>query len=345
MPIKDNTQFAHILGRIRSQEARMLNENEVERMIGSPNVKEAFKILNETGFSNHVLDIDNISEFQKVINAEMLETATFLKKLSPSGEYLNILWYTYDIHNIKTLLKGKLEKILKENIDELLSPLGNLDLEKLKNYFRTEGAHFPDTVFENHKVRFVETVKKIEAAYVKDDNFQMIDFALDKLYCELAYEIALESGDDFLRRLAVKSIDLFNIGALLRLKFKGTNTADIRPVFSPNGSLDIEELRALAKEDISDIPAMLKETDYKSMGNAIVEELETTKTTAKIDGLFENHMTDFIKEAKTVTYGIAPVIAYFRAKNNNAQIIRMVLLAKIAGLSTDLIKKNIRNLY
>ena len=64
-----------------------------------------------------------------------------------------------------------------------------------------------------------------------------------------------------------------------------------------------------------------------------------------IDELMQNHMIDFIKEAKSVTYGIAPVVAYFWAKKNNAQIIRMILLSKIAGLDSGLIKKHIRKLY
>ncbi|MDP4008338.1 MAG: V-type ATPase subunit [Candidatus Peregrinibacteria bacterium] len=343
--IKDDTQFAHILGRIRSQEAKMLNENEVERMIGATNVKEAFKVLNETGFSNHVLDIDNVSDFQKVINAEMLETANFLKKLSPCPEYLNVLWYMYDIHNIKTLLKGKFEKIWEGNIDELLNPLGSLDLDKLKAYFRTEGAHFPNTMFETHKVRFVETIKKIEAEYAKDENYQMIDFTLDKLYFELMSEIANESTDEFLIKFTIKNIDLFNIGALFRLKLKGVDADSIKKTFATGGILDVQELGVLTERNASDIPTLLKETHYKTLSNTIIEEFQTSKTMIKIDELGQNHMTDFVKEAKSITYGIAPVIAFFWAKNNNAQILRMILLAKIANINPELIKKHIRNLY
>lgn len=344
MAIQD-TQFAHVLGRIRSMEAHMLNENEIERMLGASNVKEAFKILNETSYSHHVLDVANVDEFQTVLDNELLDTAKMLRKLSPASEYLSVLWYLYDVHNVKTLLKGKLNKVWEEDIDGLLSNLGSLDLEKLKAYFRTEGAHFPDTVFEEHKVRFVETIRKVEAEYAKNENYLLIDLMFDKLYFELALEIAKDSGDAFLIEFMVKNVDLFNMGALFRLKFKETEAAEIKKVFADGGILDLGDMERLAEKNVSEIPALLKETHYKQIGQAIVEEFETSKTMIKIDEMSQNHLTDFVKQAKAVTYGIAPVVAFFWAKNNNAQIIRMILLAKIAGIKPEAVKPHIRSLY
>jgi len=341
----NDTQFAHVLGRIRSMESQMLNENEIERMLGASNVKEAFKILNETSYSNHVLDITNVDDFQKVIDAELLETATMLKKLSPAAEYLNVLWYIYDIHNIKTLLKGKLDKVWEGEINELLNSLGSLDLEKLKAYFRTEEAHFPDTVFEEHKVHFVEAIRKIEADYAKNEDYQMIDLMFDKLYFELTLEIAQNSGDAFLIEFMVRNVDLFNIGALFRLKFKNAEAAEIKKVFASGGKLELGDMERLAEKNTSEIPALLKETHYKQIGQAILEEFETQGSMIKIDEMSQNNLTDFVKLAKSITYGIAPVLAFFWAKNNNAQIIRMILLAKIAGIKPEAVKSHIRKLY
>ncbi|MBT6069375.1 hypothetical protein HOG48_06525 [Candidatus Peregrinibacteria bacterium] len=341
----NDTQFAHALGRIRSQEARMLNENEIERMIGVSDVKEAFKILNETGYSNHTLDIDKMDQFQEVIDAELLETAVMLKKISPQSEFLNILWYFYDIHNIKTLLKGKVEKIWEEDLDKLLSSLGSLDLEKLKAYFRTEGTSFPDTEFEGHTERFVETIRLVETTYAKDEDFQIIDLILDKLYLELALDIAIRSRDQFLTEFAVKNIDLFNIGSLFRMKLKNTEPEEIKKVFAAGGLLDKFELSVLAGKSITEIPNGLKETHYKAIGQRIAEECETSKTIATLEELTKNHVTDFIRTAKSVTYGIAPLIAFFWAKNNTAQIIRLILLSKISKIDPEIIRKHIRKLY
>ncbi len=344
MTLQD-TQFAHALGRIRSQEARMLNENEIERMIGADSVAEAFKILNETGFYNHTLDIENMENFQEVLDAELLENADMLKRICPDPKYLNILWYFYDIHNVKTLLKGKLEKIWEQDIDKLLSSLGSLDLEKLKNYFRVEGAHFPEIEFEGHKERFIETIRLTEAEYSKAEDIQVVDVLLDKLYFELILEIATLSGGQFLIDFAPKNIDLFNIGILFRSKLKGAEIEEMKALFATGGILDLFELSSLASKNISEIPNGLKETHYKAIGQRIAEECENNSSVMNAEELMKNHTMDFIRTAKAVTYGIAPLIAFFWAKVGTAQIIRLILLSKISGIDSEVTRKHVRNLY
>ena len=122
----DYSKFAYLTGRIRALETTLLSENEVERMVDSKSAKDAFRVLNELTYADFLGDINKIEEFQKVIDAGLQETKTLIRKLSPYKWFLNILWYRYDIHNIKTLLKAKIMGKSFENVESILIGMGNI---------------------------------------------------------------------------------------------------------------------------------------------------------------------------------------------------------------------------
>ena len=61
--------YAYAVARIRVLETHLLTKTELERMLGAADATEAYKVLNDLDYANHIGDIEHIENFQEVIEA------------------------------------------------------------------------------------------------------------------------------------------------------------------------------------------------------------------------------------------------------------------------------------
>ena len=61
--------------------------------------------------------------------------------------------------------------------------------------------------------------------------------------------------------------------------------------------------------------------------------------------LCDNAVNDYLKTARLVPFGDAPVVAYLAAKENEFTAIRILLTGKLAGLEPDTIRERLRDAY
>ena len=61
--------------------------------------------------------------------------------------------------------------------------------------------------------------------------------------------------------------------------------------------------------------------------------------------LCDDSVIDYIKDARFVSFGEAPVIAYLAAKEAEIVAIRIIMTGRLAGLPTDVIRERLREAY
>ena len=59
----------------------------------------------------------------------------------------------------------------------------------------------------------------------------------------------------------------------------------------------------------------------------------------------DNALTEFLKSAKMVSFGDAPVIAYLAAVENENTALRMILTGRLAGIAPENIRERLRVSY
>ena len=59
----------------------------------------------------------------------------------------------------------------------------------------------------------------------------------------------------------------------------------------------------------------------------------------------DNYLISFLKRAKYVVFGLEPVVAYLLARENEVKMIRMIMIGKLNGLATDLLRSRLRDIY
>lgn len=340
----ETTQFAQSAAWIRVLENQLLSDNEMERMILAHNARDAYKILNETDYSSHTGDIDNVESFEEVINSGLHDTKVLINKIAPQKWAFNILWYRYDFHNMKVLLKAKHSEKTYEEVERLLLSFGQVPATALKRYI-LDGEETSFDVPEEDEKYLKESIKLANTDYLKSNDPQLIDIVLDKRFCKLISKIAKKTENDFFVTMTKKYIDLKNIELFIRLKIQKRDESLLEKGFINRGYLEKYRFVDAFRKDINDFAENLKHTDYGTIIREAVKGYEEDNSFVKLDKASYDHLTNYIQRAKRIAIGPEPVFAYFWAKKNNALIIRSIMVAKLNGIEPEAIRTMIRNLY
>ena len=337
--------FAYSVGRIRSLESNLLSADEVERMVDAPDAKEAYRILNELDYASHVGE--DPENFQEVINAGLIDVKELLCKICPHKEILNLLWYRYDFHNIKTLLKGKLYGKGLDEVEEYLMNLGLIETDRLKDYIYegNKDAGFK-LINENDEREIKEGIQEAIKLYEDNDQDpQLVDLVLDRVYFTLVNELVEGYENDFLNDFINLNIDINNIKTFIRLKLQDRPATLLASGVIAGGGLEPSRFTDTYPEELSQFANSMAVTDYGDLIQNGIDSYEKNKSLIDLEKELENLQVEFIKKAKLVSFGPEPLLGFFWAKKNNAQIIRMIMLNKLAKTNPEIIRTKLRNLY
>ncbi len=343
------SQFSYATARVRSLEPMLLDMTDVERMLGAKEAKEAYKILNDTAYANHVGDIKKTEDFQEVIDAGLQDAKELLDRIVPDPLLLDILFLPFDFHNFKTVLKGLASDKGQEEIRGQLMTIGRIPVEAVEAFFfEKDHEYFPLDEALTNKIK--EGIKKTRLTYEKTSDPRFIDLLLDRVLFEILAEIAKKTGNSFVMKFVQKWIDLMNIKGFLRIKLLGqedffiTNNL-LDDVFLKGGTLPTYKFKDGMETDKNSLTGIFKGTDYESVVNRGLEAYEKHKSFLYLEKYAEELLIDFARGSRYVDSGPEAVLAYFFAKQNNARIIRMIMVGKLRGIPEEMLRDRIHKLY
>ncbi len=337
-------EYAFAIGRIRKLEKGLLNKDILDRMIKSSDIVSALKILMESDLNDYSFDLNNPADFEDSLNQELLHTYDIIKSISKVSTF-NFLYFTfaskYDFHNIKMLIKSKYLK--KDISDELFSPVGTIDIEKLN-------SAVIDEKYEDIPDSFEFLIKKTFSEYNKFKDPEMIDFVLDKeryimIFNKIREVEIIEEEELFLKRFIKINIDLNNIINCIRSKIRGEKKAFTRAFLIPEGDFKIENIVEIYDSPLSSWFEKLIHTDYKNMVETGVNYFQKNNSVMELEKQRDNFILNFSKIGKYITFGIEPLVGFITAKENDLKNIRIILSGKLNKLSPDEIKERVRDTY
>ena len=337
-------EYAFAIGRVRKLEKGLLNKDILDRMIKSSDIVSSLKILTESDLNNYYFDLNNPADFESSLNQELLHTYDIIKSISKVSTF-NFLYFTfaskYDFHNIKMLIKSKYLK--KDTSNELFSPIGTIDIEKLNSAVK-------DEKYEDIPDSFEFLIKKTCSEYNKFKDPEMIDFVLDKeryimIFNKIKEVEIIEEEELFLKRFIKINIDLNNIINCIRSKIRGEKKAFTRAFLIPEGDFKIENIVEIYDSPLSSWFEKLIHTDYKNIVETGVNYFQKNNSVMELEKQRDNFILNFSKIGKYITFGIEPLVGFITAKENDLKNIRIILSGKLNKLSPDEIKERVRDTY
>jgi len=343
--IANKHDFAYAVGVVRVLETFLLNENEVERMVLAQSAPDAFRILNESDYADNKAGISHPSDFQKVLDEGLTDIKKRMGEITPDKRVLRILWYWYDFHNIKVMVKGKLSGKPYSEIEPLLNQLGDIPIEALKTFIYLDSeASFH--IREQAEKYIKNKIRKIYALFeTEKKNPLVIDLYFDQKMMKMIYNIAMDSKNEFLIKYVQKLIDLNNIKLFFRMKSQQKDLKLYDLAFLWNGTIPFSKFKEAYKHDLGNLPDAMRFSTYATIIAEGYKQYEAEKSLIYLEKLVEDHLTTYIREAKLTPFGPEPLIAYFLAKRNNALVMRMILIHKLNNINPEEIRPRLRKLY
>lgn len=339
-----NNDYIYAVTLIQVLYNQLLDHNDVERMLGAKDAREAYRILNDTDYSTHIGDINKVEDFQEVVDAGLSDSRDLLRDITPNRWVLNLAWYKYDSHNAKTMLKAKLTGKTYEDIEDLIIPWGKIKPSALAEFI------FADEKIQlrmkgDEKPRLERAVRRGKELYEETGNLMLVDLHIDRAFLKVRQQIAQETGSKFLMKYIEAKTDIHNIMAFMRSKDEHLDPQIVmKRALTVGGSIRHDKYLDYLKEDWDTIANTFS---FSQFGDSITEGIEHFKTHGtfrEMERLLQNELLRLIYDSRFLPFGIEPLLNYWWLKEINAQIIRLIMVGKLNGIDQDILRKKLPRL-
>jgi V/A-type H+-transporting ATPase subunit C len=301
--------FICSVARMRALESTLLNDSQVERMLGAETAEDAFKILNDLDWAEFLPEANRPEEFNEVLYHGLLEVKHIIEgEVEHDGDF-DFLWLLFDLHNAKVLTKALLKEQDADSIKSKLSLLGSISRGSMRRI-----------IFEDEKIvgfewllPIIEDIKKDFEQNKKPEN---VEFMLEQAFFAKILNLVKESKSEMMHNFFIRMIDIKNIMSFLKRKntdFIIDGGSITKSSFDKNFVNNIHDfhLKEIVESEVEDNEV----SSYLSLENKLDEYLFEVLLPSKID-----------------SDNVNPIFAYFWQKKRNAEIIRAIMVAKLNGI-------------
>lgn len=325
--------YPYIFGLLKSLEARLLNQNDMERMIDAPSLEAAFRVFNDTEYADNLLEV-SARDFRKALDEDLKQTKQMYENLLNDSRLLAFLFSRFDFHNLKAIFKSKYGG---QDLKEEESQVGIVSSDTLRNYILS-GAKVD---LPAHLSLIIE---KAQNNFEKDSSPHNIDSFFDKEMFSHLDKTAKSIDNAFIYDFLKLQIALANIKIFLRAKRLKKDVKWLAEEIIPGGRIPKEEMLAsYDKEPKEALDACC--FYFENKFRPIIEEYFDSQSLWRLERAFENYELDFLKEAKRMAYGPEIAVAYYYAHKNALRQVRLIMTGKLNGVAPEEIKERLRELW
>ncbi|MFD3156406.1 V-type ATP synthase subunit C [Haloimpatiens sp. FM7330] len=331
----DRTIYGHAVSRLKVLETRLLDKTKINRMIDSSSADEALKVLNETEYAHYVSNLKRAEDYEVILSEELDRAYKLMYDVTPNKAIIDVISLKYDYHNIKVLLKGN---ALKKELDYLLVSVGTVPTELLKKSISEEYYGELSPVMR-------EAIEKTLLVFNADNDPQKIDIILDKyMYTEMLSK-ALSVEEEYIVDFVKIQIDITNIKTLLRVKKQNKDREFLDEVIIRGGKIDNDIFINSLNDSIENFTNKISHTDYYNILKVSMDESGKKGSINIFEKYSDNFIMNYIKEAKYVSFGPQPILAYIFAKEAEIKAIRTVMVGKLNNIAPEIIRERLRDIY
>lgn len=329
----DREKFIRASITTRVYEKNLLTSENLKRIIDTDNLEEALSSLNDTKYGELIQKIDRPEDYEKVLSQMLLDSYKAMIKISPDENLVHYLEEKYNFHNLKVLVK---ELIQDADYSSIYIDIGKIDLVKIKRNLKE------DLIDDD---RYLSYAKKALDLYKENKDPQDIDLSLDKDFYEKLLEDSKNLDYESLINFTKERIDLTNLKTLLRIKGQGQSVDLLEKALIDGGNIDKNLFRDSLNADKNSYSNLFfKEKSYPQVKKSM-EKDDLNKSMQNLEKVIDNHLMDFAKESKKVSYGPEVIMGYLISREMEIKNLRIILTAKLNSLSREFMEERMRDLY
>lgn len=326
---KNREEYLCLSAMLRAREPKLLNAERAGRMLDAPGYEEAAKLLSDCGYED--MSRMSIKEVEAALNNHRKEIFDEVSRLCPDREITGIFSMKYDYHNAKVIIKSEAMGISSGRLFSEGGRISPLQLEQL----------YAEEKYSSMPGKLGEAMAQAKALLARTSNPQLADFLLDRFYFGEVNAAAKESGNAFLQGYAAVLTDTANLKSAVRTMRMGKNGDFLRQALIPGGSVDADRVAAADKDGLA---ALYASTELEKAAALAAQAAQGEAMTA-FELECDNAVNTYLKKAKLISFGSESVTAYLAAVENEITAVRMILTGRLAGVSSDVIRERLRDMY
>jgi V/A-type H+-transporting ATPase subunit C len=315
----------YAVGQVKVLEKKLIPYRVFERILQTGDYS---RVLLEEGFITPEGESILRKEPEKFFDNEFSTLYTFAEKTLPSPELGNWFRLKEDFANLKIVVKKG-----SELPEEFFSKRGKFKLKALME--AVEKSNFSLFPLEIQS-ELTDALKEFR----EKKNEQVFEVRVERTYLSYFFKIARKERNSFLKELAGRFGELFNIKTFIRLKFLDLPLQE--SFFLP---LENKETSFYLKlESLGEFADFLKRTIYSSL-TIPLGRLQTEGTFAFIEKEARNIIIATIKKNKYLNFGLEPIISYIIAREEEIKNLRLIVTGLKNKFPRKLIQELLANVY
>jgi len=333
--------YIYVCTRMRVRKAKLIPREEYMRMLNM-SLPEITRIIQETQYKQEIDELSSVfsgidlievalswnlaKEYQKILEI----TPGNLKQFTQS--YLR----RWDIQNVLTILRGKMQGEKVGKIKEILVPAGSLDRVMLDRLLAEDS---PEKIIDVLKGNRIYPVLSREYPVTKESgSFSRMENELYKqFFSEIIAEAesGLKGGKQFLDFIRF-DIDIRNIKTLFRLR-ADTFEEDARDMYIAGGVLSAADFANLnTVRDQAEFIELLKAKIRNSLLISLLDELKSEKAIRDVESRLTRVQLEQMESlSKRNPFSIHPILVYLEKKKYEVFNLRALARGKESKLPSE----------
>ena len=317
-------------------EAGLLTLQQVHRLVESE-YPEALGVSSETAYGPYLEGASTQQGIEAGLMRFLADEYGFVDQITRGTRVVDFMHLKYDFHNLRVVLK---EKYFEEvSGDRLLSGLGTVEVESLRAAAGGDSA----AVVPGYLRGVMEAVSR--RVQVKGADPQFIDTVVDRSFLQRRLEVASEIGSGLLVDFARATIDVANLGILLRGRNLAKGPEFYEEAIAEGGELPRRKLLGLAGEPFDVVAPALPGTRYGRLLRGLAEKGDEKARLTSLDRATDEYLLEQLHRFASVSVGPERVVRYMLARENEVAMLRVIFIGKLNALTPGMIESRLPVAY
>lgn len=331
----------YVNARVKGMYSRLLDRGTLSNLILKPDINSLIIALEETPYredlEKSLVAKPGLLGIEEGLRQNFIRTIKKIKGFleGEKGErYITIFSSRWDIHNLKTILRGKRIDITTRQIQENLVPAGEFDESLLTELLKQPDIRNVIDLLVTWEVSYGAPLTAAFPEYNERLDLVILENALDKFYYEqaLSFVNGKSVDEQVIRNLVFTEIDLINLKSILMIVRDHIDPDDAFQVLIDGGKVfNGKKLRALL--DIGTVPGIIEsldDTPYRFLSELESSGGENLKISAYQHSLDEYLIRHAVRLYRGDPLSFTVVIGYLWAKYTEIMNLRIIARCKNA---------------
>jgi V/A-type H+-transporting ATPase subunit C len=333
--------YIYVCTRMRVRKSKLIPREEYMRMLNM-SLPEIIRVIQETEYKQEIDELGTVFKgidlIEVALSWNLAKEYQKIQEITPGNlkEFTRAYLRRWDIQNVLTILRGKMQGENVGKIKEILIPAGSLDRVFLDRLLAEES---PERIIDGLKGNRMYPVISREYPAAKDSgSFSHMENELYKqFFSEIISEAesGLKGGKQFLDFIRF-DIDIRNIKTLFRLRADNFEE-DARDMFIAGGILSAADFAQLNSiRDQGEFIELLKSRIRNKFLLALLDELRDKKAVRDVEvRLTRVQLEQMESISKLNPFSIHPILVYLEKKKYEVINLRALARGKESKLPSE----------